>query len=241
MSTQTPRSGFTIIEVMLFLAITGALTVGVLVSGNSIGQQRYRDSVNSVKGLLQEQYNQVANVVNGDTNKPVCTRSEDTLTFDEGTSQARGTSECLVVGRFALVAATEITTYNLVGRPDVNNTGTDDKSILAGYAFALQSPEVNKVSWQARIVEPKSDDDALVSLLVLRSPTSGAFLTYVQTGDKRSNITGMINDSNMVQKDLCIDSGGGSGMTKRLAVRINAKASGQTAVEIPLEKDNICD
>ena len=46
--------GFTIIEVMLFLAVTGALAVAILVgSGVAIGQQRYKDSVNSLQSFIQ--------------------------------------------------------------------------------------------------------------------------------------------------------------------------------------------
>ena len=47
------NNGFTVIETMLFLGVAGALTMGVLVgSGASINQQRYRDSVNSLKSPI---------------------------------------------------------------------------------------------------------------------------------------------------------------------------------------------
>ena len=40
------RKGFTLIEIVLFLAITGLLFVGIIVgTNNSIGQQRFTDSV----------------------------------------------------------------------------------------------------------------------------------------------------------------------------------------------------
>ena len=46
--------GFTIIEVMLFLAITGLLAVGVLATvGNSINVQRYRDAVVTLQTEVQ--------------------------------------------------------------------------------------------------------------------------------------------------------------------------------------------
>ncbi|MEP6710564.1 MAG: prepilin-type N-terminal cleavage/methylation domain-containing protein, partial [Candidatus Saccharibacteria bacterium] len=58
MDTQR-HPGFTIIEVMLFLAISGALAVGILIGSNvAITSQRYRDSLNSLQSLLQQQYNQ---------------------------------------------------------------------------------------------------------------------------------------------------------------------------------------
>jgi type II secretory pathway pseudopilin PulG len=68
--------GFTVIEVMLFLAVTGALAVGILVgAGVSIGQQRYRDSVNSLKSTIQDRYNQTTNVVNSRGGAWVCDSS----------------------------------------------------------------------------------------------------------------------------------------------------------------------
>ena len=40
--------GFTIIEVMLFLAVSGVLAAGILATvGGTIGAQRYRDAVDS--------------------------------------------------------------------------------------------------------------------------------------------------------------------------------------------------
>jgi len=64
MVTKT-QGGFTVIEVMLFLAVTGLLAVGILVgSGVAIGQQRYRDSVNTLKSYIQQQYSEVTSVIN---------------------------------------------------------------------------------------------------------------------------------------------------------------------------------
>jgi type II secretory pathway pseudopilin PulG len=242
MRTQIHSGGFTIIEVMLFLAITGALTVGILVgSGAAIGQQRYRDSVNSFKGLIQEQYSQIANVVNSEAEKPVCTRTGNNLAFNSEISQARGTSECLIVGRFILINATEVTVYNVVGQPGAGTPSGGDTAVLGEYALDIQSPEVHEVSWRARIVEPKSTNDSLSSILIVRSPVSGAVLTYVQDGDHTATISEMISNTNMVEKNFCVDSGGGSAMANRLAVRINAMAANQSAVEIPLEEDGVCD
>jgi type II secretory pathway pseudopilin PulG len=56
------RTGFTIIEVMLFLAISGFLLVGILAgTGTGIARQRYNDSVQNVARILREQYSAVIN------------------------------------------------------------------------------------------------------------------------------------------------------------------------------------
>ena len=57
------RAGFTIIEVMLFLAISGFLLVGILAgTGAGIARQRYNDSVQNVAQILREQYSAAINV-----------------------------------------------------------------------------------------------------------------------------------------------------------------------------------
>lgn len=59
------RQGFTIIEVILFLAITGALLAGLLAgSVSSIKRQRYNDSVNDFVEFLRRTYSEVVNVEN---------------------------------------------------------------------------------------------------------------------------------------------------------------------------------
>lgn len=242
MRTQKRPGGFTIIEVMLFLAITGALSVAILVgSGMALGQSRYRDSVNSFKGLIQEQYGQIANVVNSEDQKPICIRAGDNLLFDMENDQDRGTSDCLIIGRFLLIDGDETVSYNVVGEPGASVSSGDDTAVLSEYALALQSPEVQRISWGARIVEPESGENSLTSLLIIRSQVSGTILTYVMEGDQTASPGGMIQEGAMVEKSFCVDSTGGSGTTKRMAVRINARAANQSAIEIPLENEGICD
>lgn len=259
MRTQK-RSGFTIIEVMLFLAITGALTVAILVgSGAAIGQQRYRDSVNSFKGLIQEQYGQIANVINSEVDKPACTDATDTLSFSDKSQQYRGTSNCLIIGRFLLIQPTEVTAYNVIGLPpEFPDKNKGDSDLLKSYAVAVdttQLAETYEIGWGARIVWPKSVESTegangvTAGVLIVRSPLSGSILTYVKNlkdgmvGDDAvlsALIGSMIDDTAMVQKDFCVDPDGSLSTRRRQAVRINARAANQSAIEIPLEGSNVC-
>jgi type II secretory pathway pseudopilin PulG len=242
MRTQT-RSGFTIIEVMLFLAITGALTVALLVgSGAAIQRQRYRDSVNTFKGLIQEQYSQIANVVNSDLEHKACTEDGTTLHLN-GSPQARGTSNCLIIGRFLLIEPKAVTAYNLIGLPpDVDATDDDDNTVLRSYTIGYEGePEKYEVAWGARIVKPNSNDEVTASVLIVRSPRSGSILTYVADGDHLSSISEMITDDNTKQKDFCVDPDEELSLARhRLAVRIGERAANQSAIEIPLESDGVC-
>jgi|GEM_PF-762894 len=56
------RKGFTVIEVVLFFAISGLLIVGLLLGmTNSIARQRYQDSVQDLADFLKTQYYAVSN------------------------------------------------------------------------------------------------------------------------------------------------------------------------------------
>lgn len=55
-------SGFTLVEVALFLALTGLLFIGIIAgTGNSIAQQRFYDSTQSFAEFLRSIYSQVSN------------------------------------------------------------------------------------------------------------------------------------------------------------------------------------
>lgn len=232
--------GFTIIEVMLFLAVTGLLTIGVLVgSSAAIAQQRYRDSVNSLKGFIQEQYSETTNVVNSDVMNPVCTKKGGSLVLDGSNLQDRGTSDCLLLGRYLLIEPTKVTAYNVIGQPSSSSVGSDDISALKNYVVtAADVAETKDVDWGATIVKPKTTTGLTTSVLILRSPLSGSVVTFVQDGNQPP--AGMIDSSNMVQKDLCVEPQGGAVTSQRLAVQIDAQATSQSSVEIPLEGDNVC-
>ncbi|MBR3220491.1 hypothetical protein IKF76_01325 [Candidatus Saccharibacteria bacterium] len=59
------HKGFTIVEVTLFLAVTGALLAGILAgSVSSIKRHRYNDSVNDFVEFLRRTYSEVVNVEN---------------------------------------------------------------------------------------------------------------------------------------------------------------------------------
>ncbi len=95
------NQGFTIIEVVLFLAITGLLMAGILgnISG-SLNTQRYRDGVELTRDKIAAQYNKVYSLTN---DYEVDSLGEPKLQNDDpcvpGGKIYRGTSECLYVGR----------------------------------------------------------------------------------------------------------------------------------------------
>src|SRR5688500_5854731 len=92
--------GFTIIETMLFLGISGLLLV-MLLAGTTvtIQRQRYSDSINSTQSLFQRQFNEAMNVTNAREGKELCNASNFIVPTDDASAEARGTSDCLVLGK----------------------------------------------------------------------------------------------------------------------------------------------
>ncbi len=96
-------SGFTIIEVMLSLAISGMVLVGALIGVSStISRQRYRDTVESAAALLRNQYDLVSRVqINERANDDDCgdisgdSLGSKILGDNKG---GRGRSKCSVYG-----------------------------------------------------------------------------------------------------------------------------------------------
>jgi type II secretory pathway pseudopilin PulG len=240
MANQAVR-GFTIIELMLFLAVTGMLTIGVLMgSGTAIAQQRYKDSVNTLKGFIQEQYNVTTNVVNGNKKNPTCSRSGGSLALDNNAPQNRGTSDCLLLGRYMLIEPTKITVYDVVGRSSIDDSGEDDIAALQNYTLrASTTSEVKEIDWGATLVNPGTGTALTTSVMIIRSPLSGSVLTFVRDGNRNPSV--MVERSYLVAKDLCIDPQGGVTASRRLAVRINAGATSQSSIEVPLEGATVCD
>ena len=213
------QTGFTIIEVMLFLAITGMLAAAILVgSGIAIGQQRYRDSVGSLQSYIQQQYNKVTNVTN-DRDRAWTCDSNGTVTQVENASagEPRGTTECVVLGRLVTIA----TNYKL----GIAAIDQDDQS----------------VSWGAEVVKPLTSTPMPLSILIVRSPLSGAMMTFTKEG-VQTNLGSMIDVANVsVQRDLCINADAGSFVGKRMEIRIEPFASSQSSIQIPEESDSVCD
>ena len=56
------QKGFTIIEVVLVIAISGLMAAGIMIGvSSSINRQQYRDSVQSFAAFLRSEYSKVVN------------------------------------------------------------------------------------------------------------------------------------------------------------------------------------
>lgn len=172
-------AGFTIIEVMLFLAISGALVVALLVTvGTTISRQRFSDSINSTQAFVQQQVNETLNVVNDRENNGGCSVGSGTTVIGGGTT-GRGASDCVVLGRaldFTPDSET-VKTYPVVGYEPDTTTGTG-AALLASYRPSIDTANgVNyDIAWSQKVsgIHPSG----VTRVLLLRSPDSGSVLTF---------------------------------------------------------------
>lgn len=255
---QQARQGFTIIETMLVLAITGVLIVGLLVGlGSSIGNQRYLDAVSSFKNLLQDQYSQINNVTNDRTVNWTCSSSAVPAVAPTG-GTTPGQSNCVLLGRYLAVEGGTITMATVVGYPksDTASSGTI-ASIKSDYTLGISTSSIESTSleWGAHIAWPVSGGGSKpptsptspivprsLAILLIRSPVNGTAYTF--TSDSVSPITSVnskvITDMmvssltaspGQVQRTVCLDPNGFS-VPEKIAVYIGAGASGPSSIEI---------
>jgi type II secretory pathway pseudopilin PulG len=246
MGTKT-ENGFTIIEIMLFLAVTGLLAAAILVgSGVAIGQQRYRDSVSTLKSYIQQQYSEVTNVVNSRGKAWTCDANGNVIA-SAAAGEARGTSDCVLLGRYVTInaAGTKLTTSDVIGyrTPGASESSSDITELTTNYKLTASpiDQQTEEVSWGAQIVKQKTTTPMPFSLLIIRSPLSGSVMTFTSEG-VQTDLKSLIVASNESQKrELCVNADAGSFVGRRLSVRIDAYATSQSAIQIPSESESICD
>lgn len=232
-------AGFTIIETMLFLAVTGLLIIGLLAgTGTSINIQRYRDSVSSLQTVLQDQYSQVANVNNQLPSQALSCNSAALVANDPSSSTSRGQSDCVILGRYVRTLDSKtLELSTVVGyAPASIAPASNDISSLQQYAIAPLPGSVDEytIEWGSAIQKPGSTDDAAFSLLILRSPISGVVRTFINpTSPTASNAIKTLVGATSTTSDLkiCVDAGGLFG-TNQMAVNVTKNTSGPAGVEI---------
>ena len=249
--------GFTVIELMLFLGVTGVLFAVLMVGVNgNITQQRYRESVLNLSTLLQNQYAEVANAQNERSDNLKCTVSSEgsgfeaikrvTISEQASNSSPRGQSlPCVLLGRAVQVtdngSAVKIST--VVG---VEPTSSETIASISDLeAIKLYSPQLTTyndrslpIEWGAHL--RTNHETSTASILILRSPASGLLRVFTSLDplSGNSDLTPLITQAAATTSILnCFE--GDKGSIPVQAVRIDPSIAGPDGVTI-VENAHAC-
>lgn len=221
-------AGFTIIEVVLFLAIAGLMMIGILAAANNnINNQRYSTAVTSLASYFQDQYSAVINVHNDRSVTQPCVQG---VGITGSTPQTVGTSECAAIGRFITVdpSAKSFISRQVYITKDIATTlsspgcSMDDMAALqAGCLNPVTddaNPDTYTLAWDTAIqhtIAYRSSDYPLpitqLQIFIYRSPLSGQIAMMWSTqprDDFNTFITANPMPFSQVQLPICVDPSG---------------------------------
>lgn len=207
MTSGGRQAGFTFIETMLFLAVSGALAVGVLVSaGYAINVQRYRDATHSFVSYIQGVYNDTTNVKNDRQATLECTPSAG---ISDGGGQPLGTSDCTIVGR--LLRTNDGITFTaapVFARQDQVNASNEADALAQAQLFVDDTHIDSRayvLEWGTRVSRPDGAPIGATSILVVRSPLNGAIRTFVANSTSVSPATMAASSALATDFLMCVD------------------------------------
>lgn len=236
------RAGFTIIETMLFLAVTGLLVAGMIGgTGNSLKTQRYKDSVSSLESKIKEQYSNINNVDNEHDTSWSCDVNGITKNVADGTY--RGQSNCVIIGKLityngSLKNAFNISTVTGVA-PGVEGSALNDVDIFNATGYNIKASrladftEEYSLEWGSALVDDDNRPSAF-SVLIVRSPVSGIIKTFVDptTAVDANKVKDLVDDKflkNDMSVNVCIATDGN--FIPRMALLIPAGSSSGNSIE----------
>ncbi len=145
-------NGFTIIEVVLFIAISGFLIVGLMVGTSAtVARERYNDSVQDFAEYFRREYSAVINPQNGRIENISSSMCNSAVTSGD---PDRGRSGCLLYGRLITIgeesSGNVIRSYDIIGKELTICTGSalDEKNCVSETAdikSALKLANINAI------------------------------------------------------------------------------------------------
>ncbi|MGI9339469.1 MAG: type II secretion system protein [Psychrobacter sp.] len=245
------RRGFTIIEVVLFLAITGLMLAGILASvGAGVNGKRYTEAVDSFQDFLISQFDQTDNVAN--------TANADSTTVQcrlDTSSKPVGTTDCSVVGRLVTSSDGKIVQATpLYAGADVTDPNFSELEKPADLLTALElytvsgnpDSESYDMRWETSLRSENGSSAQPFTIMIVRLPYAKGSISYISEQAINSDAPGKIgeyigqvtNDSiAKKQLALCVDPNGLQLASPVGIVVENAGSGGASSIQ---RKGSLC-
>jgi len=252
------QQGFTIIELLFFVVISGMLTVALLVGWTvTVNAQNYKDSARSFAVALQDQYDGAANVTIDRDADYQCQRDTATsvkVTEVAGGSQfSRGSSDCVVMGKYIYLSNGNVTTRPVLGiQPGAGiPLPATDKAIIQAYSPTVLSEGITSIpissftvpwSTQPYLKGTPMTQTMNMVMVIVQSPVTGTLYTYhamVTSGAPLPSVRTVVSSGSQSELMLCLNPDAVVGQGT-LAVRLDANASSSEAVSVVGDASNGC-
>ena len=252
------QRGFTIIETLLFLAITGVM-MATMIAGTSVSlnNQRYRDAVVSLKTLIQEQYSDIQSTQNDRTASDTCALVSSETTY------GAGQSDCEIFGRYMVIKGGDVTIFPVLSYRDAaakppSATDIEYMTNASYFKMAVDRSFVatDSLEWGTEISWPASGDGShsvttprSLGVLFVRSPESGQMYTFTSDtvpADLSSFSGNILRDMivagatvpGQAARTVCVESNGLSFAGANF-IYINAYATGSGSIETRTNDYNV--
>lgn len=198
---RSMKRGFTIIEVVLVLAVSSLFAVGMFAGwNNNIEKHRYEDALNTLKSDIQAIFDDVQN-----PNRPVERASS---ACGAASSDQRGSSNCILLGRLVVFSPSgrgSIAVHDIVG-DDIDINTACNRRACANHLEALAAARFRHVvggpnsrtitsQWNYRIRNITDNrtgqlfgrtagSPSASQFIIVRSPIDGTILTLASPGSE---------------------------------------------------------
>lgn len=193
---QEQTAGFTLVEVAIFLAVSGMLLLMVIVgTGTLAARQRFSDTTDSLQAYVQAQYEEVVNGVNVRTSGGNNCASDDS---------SPGTSDCLLIGKLLTLSTdgTKIQSAYVISTAEPAASASTDQAKLIGASLKVstEGQSTYELKWSAQVLLPSttrstpptsggSDRGEVNSIAFLRLPDSGRIVQVFYKSVSGANYT----------------------------------------------------
>lgn len=235
--------GFTIIEVLLFLAISGLMLAAAIMGVTAnINNSRFNDGLRSTESYLQREYNEVASGVNDRDEALACDAfGQITTGGPSNPTKSPGMTNCVILGRFIKLGGSKLTSRYIIG---YGATGKGDDTTAIRAMNPVVAPTIAyegtyDVPGGIDIVNTTlpSSTSAISDLAIIKSPASGIVLYYMKAGTASSGIdNSFINLINLNKNaKICLSDGQRNGRINMLS-----NGRGQEVIQADLATSGAC-